>query len=107
MRLRKYQRCCCHYSRKTIRFFGRKASLDETDSKKIRKRSVGNDVRSNRRSAENGPRDGRGQPQADGGLGGGCVTVISKIGQKLGFIYVFGGSFIVPYVFVTNWSRAN
>ena len=65
MRLRKYQRCCCHYSRKTIRFFGRQASLDETDSKKIRKRSVGNDVRSNRRSAENGPRDGRGQPQAD------------------------------------------
>ena len=30
-----------------------------------------------------------------------CVTVISKIGQKLGFIYVFGGSFIVPYVFAT------
>ena len=29
------------------------------------------------------------------------VTVISKIGQKLGFIYVFGGSFIVPYVFAT------
>ena len=35
------------------------------------------------------------------------VTVISKIGQKVGFIYVFGSSFIVPYFFVTIWKRAN
>ena len=79
MRLRKYQRFCCHYSRETIRFFGRKASLDETDSKKIRKRSVGNDVRSNRRSTENGPRDGRGQPQGDGGLERDATNILYAI----------------------------
>ena len=41
-------------------------------------------------------------PQADEWAGDKLVTVIPKIGQKLGFIYVFGGSFIVPYVFVTQ-----
>ena len=35
------------------------------------------------------------------------VTVISKIGQKLGYIHVFGGSLIVPLAYVKNWKIAD